>query len=130
MIQKNRSLIQLIKFGLVGIMNTLITLAVIYVLMNLFGFDYRLSNLIGYILGLINSFIWNRNWTFKSQGHPLKEIFLFIMAFALCYGIQYLFLLFLVEKLVIDPNIAQPASMIVYTITNFIINKTITFKQK
>jgi putative flippase GtrA len=125
-----KSLTQLIKFALVGVMNTLISLGIIYLLMNLFHMDYRVSNVIGYLAGLINSFIWNRNWTFKSQGHPVKEITLFILVFGISYGLQFLFLNFLVQIIELNPNLAQPTAMIVYTLINFILNKTITFQNK
>ena len=59
--------VQLLKYGVIGASNTLITLVVFYVLNTLLGAAYGLANTIGYILGLINSFVWNRNWVFKTK---------------------------------------------------------------
>ena len=50
---------QAIKYGVVGLSNTLITMIVIWVMMKLFGCREGLSNLTGYVVGILNSFIWN-----------------------------------------------------------------------
>ena len=54
--QKSDTRLQFIKFISVGILNTLVSLIVIYICMKV-GVNYKLSNLIGYIAGVINSFI-------------------------------------------------------------------------
>ncbi|MDR3142710.1 MAG: GtrA family protein, partial [Tannerellaceae bacterium] len=56
---------QVIKYGIVGISNTIVTAAVIWVMMKLSGCPAVLSNITGYIAGLLNSFILNKQWTFK-----------------------------------------------------------------
>jgi len=122
--------LEVIKFGFVGILNTLISLAVIYILMNLVGLDYRVSNISGYVAGLINSFFWNRNWTFKDkEGNPAKQAVNFIIVFLISYGIQFLALILLVDHFHIHENWAQPGAMIVYTGINYLLNKFITFRK-
>ena len=119
---------QFIKFGLVGILNTLITLTIIFLFMKVLKASYILSNVVGYILGFINSFILNKIWTFKSKGHVGKESFYFIVIFLVCYSIQLGFLIILKEKLLIKAEYAQIIAMGLYTIMNFTGNKYITFK--
>ncbi len=58
---------QAIKYGVVGLSNTLITMIVIWVMMKIFGCREGLSNLTGYVAGILNSFIWNKQWTFKGS---------------------------------------------------------------
>ena len=58
---------RILRFGLVGLLNTAIGLGTIYVLQLGFGVDYRLANTAGYALGIVNSFVLNRIWTFKSR---------------------------------------------------------------
>lgn len=123
------TIVQAVKFGLVGVMNTLITLAVIFILMKVFHLSYKWSNVIGYIIGLINSFIWNKKWTFKSTGNSIRELLVFAAVFGVCYGLQFLFLLFLVEQRGISEDWAQPLAMILYTGLNFLLNKLLTFKK-
>ena len=119
---------QFIKFGLVGVLNTIITLSIIFVFMKLFNVSYILSNVIGYLFGFINSFILNKIWTFKSKKSIGSESFFFVLIFIICYFIQLAFLIILKEKLLVKPEYAQIISMIFYSIINFTGNKFITFK--
>lgn len=120
---------QFIRFAIVGILNTAVSLITIYILMHLFSVEYKLSNLIGYILGVINSFFWSKLWVFKkNNSNILKEAVYFILIFAVCYGIQFTALVLFVEKLHIHPDIAQFLGMCVYTLFNFMLNRCITFK--
>lgn len=121
--------IQFLKFIGVGVLNTLISLGVIYLCMHV-GINYRLSNLIGYGAGVLNSFIWNKLWVFRSkEKNVLWEMFLFGITFAACYGIQYGVLLLLVEKMQINLYLAQLIAMGVYTVCNFLLNRFITFRK-
>ena len=60
-------LVQFVKFGIVGISNTLITFAVYTVLLKVFGVWYLAASAIGFVVGAINGFLLNRRWTFA--GH-------------------------------------------------------------
>lgn len=121
---------QLIRFGIVGVINTLITLIVIYVLQELLHVKYTVANLVGYIAGVINSFFWSKLWVFKKlNSNFMREAVLFLVSFGICYGIQFVALLILVETLHMADTWAQLVSMVVYTLCNFALNKCITFKK-
>ena len=68
---KATELLRFIRYCIVGAMNTAITLGVIYLCHSILGWGEYLSNVIGYIAGLINSFLWNRAWVFRAQGSRL-----------------------------------------------------------
>ncbi|QNU68729.1 GtrA family protein [Ruminiclostridium herbifermentans] len=120
---------QLIKYGLVGIVNTLITAIVLFTLMNCFGVSYKTSNAIGYVAGFVNSFIMNKLWTFKDSKAPITKQFLrFSAVFVICYLLQRWLLIFLVEELFINKNISQLIGMIFYTLISFVFNKLFAFK--
>jgi len=57
---------QLVRFGIVGVANTLISLAV-YQLLLFAGVWYLVAAPLGYMAGLLNGYVFNRSWTFKSQ---------------------------------------------------------------
>lgn len=123
-----KSLFQFIKFGIVGISNTLLTALTIWVLLKVLHCSDYVSNLIGYIVGLLNSFIWNRKWTFESKTKVSATLFKFILTFAICYILQLGNLYLLLHFTHIDSYICQLLSIVVYTIINFILNKNYTFK--
>ena len=104
---------QAIKYGVVGLSNTLITMIVIWVMMKLFGCREGLSNLTGYVAGILNSFIWNKQWTFKGSSTGwTKGAVRFTIAFIICYDHYYNHLI----------------GMAFYTVINFLVNKFYTFK--
>ncbi|MBN2656110.1 MAG: GtrA family protein [Spirochaetales bacterium] len=118
---------EMFRFGLVGISNTLVTLSIIFILTKLFAVSYVTANAIGYAAGLINSFLLNRNWTFRSRGHVGKQSFRFLFVFLICYGFQLALLIILREILSINPDPAQLVAMIFYTLLNYVLNKLFTF---
>lgn len=128
-IPDKKTVIQFGKFALVGVLNTAISLLVFYLLYNLFAIDYVVANFISYVAGVINSFIWNKLWVFHPEnGNILREMLIFLLVFGVSYAIQYICLLLLVEHLGVNPNWAQLPAMGVYTLTNYILNRYITFK--
>lgn len=125
---KSNTRLQFLKFVSVGIINTLVSLLVIYLCMEL-GVNYKLSNLFGYIAGVINSFVWSKIWVFKSRdASVIKESVKFSFTFLICYTIQYLILLLFAEKLQINKYLSQLIAMGVYTVINFLMNKFFTFR--
>ena len=126
--KKHESLIQFLKFGIVGISNTLITALTIWLLLKVLHCSDYFSNFTGYMFGLINSFIWNRKWTFESKTNVSATLFKFIVTFAISYLFQLGNLYLLLHYTHIDPYLCQLLSIIVYTLLNFALNKTYTFK--
>lgn len=58
---------QFLKFGLVGVSNTLLTFVVFTILVQALGVWYVAASAIGFIVGACNGFLLNRSWTFR--GH-------------------------------------------------------------
>ena len=104
-----RSFIQLIKFGLVGVSNTLIDFIVTNLLVFIIGFNElwwvtALYNGIGYGCGVLNSFLLNSRWTFKKEYRRTKEeVFKFILVNLISYGLSFLLVL-LFSKYVFASN--------------------------
>ncbi|MHB8062078.1 MAG: GtrA family protein [Ruminiclostridium sp.] len=120
----------IVKYGLVGVINTLITGIILFVLMNGFGVSYDISNAVGYVAGFFNSFIMNKFWTFKgNQASTLRQLIKFTAVFAICYLIQLSLVIFMVEKLNVNKNISQLVGMVFYTLIGFVFNKLFTFKK-
>lgn len=118
---------QIFKFCIIGTMNAAITYITLFLLSEL-GVNELLANFIGYILVLINSFLWSRFWIFKSQNkNILKEIIFFVSAFFLAYLLQFTSFSILVRIFNINQYLANLIGLVVFGATNFIANKKITF---
>jgi putative flippase GtrA len=124
----NTYLVQGSRFVLVGILNGIIGLGTTYAAYNLFNVPYPLANVLGYTLGLINSFILNKKWTFQSKKDPKKEIILFLLIFGVSYSLNLGSVVVSVELLHLDPNLAQLVGVFFYTSSNFFGNKLLTFR--
>lgn len=64
---RGQELVQFIKFGLVGGMNTAVDF-VVYTLLMLSGVHYLAAQVISYTVGTVNSYVVNKLWTFKGAG--------------------------------------------------------------
>ncbi|MDR1981615.1 MAG: GtrA family protein [Tannerellaceae bacterium] len=119
---------QVIKYGIVGAANTLITAAIIWVMMKKANVPAIPSNIVGYAFGVLNSFIWNKQWTFKSSARWIGSAMRFGVVFGICYLLQLMLLICLNRYLSIDPYYNQLIAMAFYTVVNFLMNKYFTFK--
>ena len=136
--------IQLLKYCVIGVLKTLITLVVFYVLNTKMGLAYGISNVVGYIFGVINSFLWNRNWVFKTKNNFKRELLLFVCGFLICLALQLCVSWILLEGLgwknlpddiipffpmeKAGQNIVMVLAMVVYTLANYAYNRCVTFR--
>lgn len=112
--------VTLIKYLIVGVINTLVTLTCIFLLMK-FGFGIYYSNIIGYVLGVILGFLLNTAFTFNK-----KISFDRTLKYCLAIGICYLLNLMVITYLLyfnLNEYLIQLLGMVVYTITGFALNK-------
>lgn len=119
---------QAIRYGIVGISNTVITAVVIWIMMKIFGFSDVASNIVGYVAGVLNSFVWNKQWTFQSSAGWTSSAIRFGVVFGVCYLMQLGLLIYLNAHLTIDSYYNQLLAMAFYTVINFVMNKFYTFK--
>lgn len=81
-------MLHFVKYNLIGIMNTLITLLVVWVLHQLMDWNLELSNFLGFVAGGCNSYLMNRIWNFKSSNGKKAEVVRFLVVFLCAYGIN------------------------------------------
>ncbi len=139
--EAKKTFVQLLKYGVIGVSNTLITLVVFYVINTLMGLDYAVANTLGYILGLVNSFVWNRTWVFCTGGNVWREAGLFALGFIICFALQMGVSQWLLSTSLHDltiswlpmkntgENVIMCLSMVVYTLANYVYNRFVTFKK-
>lgn len=122
---------QFIKFGIVGFSNTLISLAVYYILVFL-GWNYLFANTMGFLISVCNAFFWNYRYVFKDKTEtsiPKSFSKVFIT-----YGISYLVSTFLIWLMVDILHISEwlaPLIRLVVTVPlNFVLNKLWAFRKR
>ncbi len=102
---------QLVQFGLVGGLNTIIDLLVLNALLLLFPTTSTLTlltyNALAFSVGAVNSFLLNKYWTFANrQRTTLKELSRYTIA-ALC-GIAWSTLVLWLASIVLRPLAVNP----------------------
>jgi len=60
--------VRFVKFAIVGVGNTVVAFAVFHVASVWLGLPPLAGNALGWLAGFVNSFVWNRAWTFADRG--------------------------------------------------------------
>ena len=126
--------IKAIKFGIVGIVNTLFGSGIMFILYNVFNINYYASSFCNYFFGSILSYFLNKYFTFNYKKKNLKTIIKFIINILICYLVSYgairpiiRFILSGQSVKLID-NIAMFGGMIVFIILNYFGQRFFVFK--
>lgn len=129
---------QFLKFGLVGILNTVIGTAVMFFSYNVLGLGYWLSSALNYIVGSICSYVLNKRFTFESRRKSKSEIFRFIINISTCYLVAYGVAEPLVRHMILllrinwDKSLLEQVAMLfgmcLFVILNFMGQKLFVFK--
>jgi putative flippase GtrA len=119
---------QFVKFGIVGVSNTLIFFLVYTLLLKVFGVWYLAASGIGFAVGATNGFLWNRRWTFRGHvGDALTPVRWFVVQTSglfLNLGLVYLF----VDGAGLGELLGQAVTIVIVTLTTFFANRAWTFK--
>jgi len=121
-------LVQFVKFGIVGVSNTLLAFGTYTVLLKVFGVWYLAASAIGFALGAVNGFLLNRRWTFREHvGDALTPVRWGIVqscGLGLNEGLLFLF----VHGAQLDKLIAQACATAIVTTSTFFVNRAWTFR--
>ena len=86
--ETKKTLWQMAKFAIVGVLNTLVDFAVFQTLNLTLGWVYA-AQVLGYTFGVTNSYLWNSNWTFREQRtRSWKEVALFLLVNLASLGVS------------------------------------------
>lgn len=132
--EKWNLMFQFIKFGMVGVLNTLISY-VTYVLINLMGYNYHIANISAFIISVLNSFYWNHTYVFKTNGQGKSVLLKALIKTFISYGfsgliLTELLLILWIQILNISKYIAPLLNLILTIPINFLLNKFWAFRDK
>lgn len=126
-LKNNDSILQFIKFSIVGLSNTAISLFVYYTLLWL-GVSYLISNTMSWIISVFNAFYWNNKYVFKNENTWIKALIRTYISYGLSFILGSTLLVILVEVFGVT-KIVAPLMVLVITIPlNFVMNKFWTFR--
>ena len=127
---------KLIKFIIVGFINTLTGSTIMFVLYNIAGVGYWFSSAANYVVGSVLSFFLNKYFTFSVRQWSVFMIFAFIVNIAICYGIAYGIAKPATNYLLrnssrkLRENAALFTGMCLFTVINYLGQRLIVFRTK
>lgn len=111
------------RFGCVGCLNTMLDFGVFSLLNSLFGVNYIISQILSYSSGTLNSYLFNKFWTFndtRTNKKTTKEMIQFIVVNSASLGVSLISLSILMNNSSINSLFAKIISMIFAQVVNFL----------
>lgn len=153
-----KNVFQFLKFGLVGVSNTIIS-EVIYIVIVLFRGNYAVASLLGFVISVLNAYYWNNKFVFKENPDGEKRVWWKVLiktymayagGFLLNLGLLFLWIDIIhienymepvreflrnafsleLEVGVIGSLVAEGISLILTIPINFFVNKYWAFRQE
>lgn len=124
---------QFVKFGVVGVSNTLISLAVYYIFVAINPELYLWGGFAGWIVSVANAFFWGNKVVFQSKSNAKKDVLKRLLRSYLSYGATFLLsqllLVLEIQYWGVSEWLAPIINLVLTIPLNFLINKFWTFKQ-
>ena len=135
-----RNLMQFIKFGIVGVSNTLVSYLLNLLCLFLldkydFVYDYVIANTVAFVLSVLWSFYWNERFVFTKHNEDYKSNkFVRLLKMYLSYGFTGIILnnvlsFVWISVLGISKVIAPLINSAIGVPINYVINKKWTFEE-
>ena len=118
----------LVRFIIIGGVNTLFCLATIFSAKFFFKFGDFIANLLGYSIGIVTSFLLNRAWSFQHSGAIFSTALRFLYAVLASYLVNLVTVYIALNYVLLNGYLAQIFGMVAYTIALFILSKIFVFK--
>lgn len=126
----------MLRFLLVGVVNTLVGAGIMFLLYNLAGCSYWLSSAANYIVGGVVSYFLNKYYTFKNTERSWKQVLRFALNVAVCWLLAYGIAKPLALRLLagfdekFQTNAAMLAGLCLYTALNYLGQRFFAFRAK
>ena len=126
----------MLKFLLVGVVNTLVGSGIMFMLYNLAGWSYWLSSAANYVAGGIVSYFLNKYFTFQNKERSWRQVGRFVLTVSVCWLLAYGAAKPLVTLLLdgfpakLQENAAMLTGMCLYTALNYLGQRFFAFRSK
>ena len=128
---ERRVIRQFIKFGIVGISSAIIDWGLFYFFNRYLAIYYLFAKALSFIFAVINSYIWNRRWTFRSENtQKMQEFSKFLIVSVIGLLLNTLIMFIAVEKYHLRYIFGLMLATAIVVFWNFLANKLWTFRVK
>lgn len=124
-----------LKFVLVGVINTVIGTAIMFVFYNVLGLSYWISSASNYFFGSICSYLLNKYFTFKYQEKGIASLIRFTLNILVCYLLAYGIAKSVMQWMLSDysvsiqENVSMLLGMCLFVVFNYMGQRYFAFKK-
>ena len=120
---------ELIVYCMIGCTGATLDFVVYALLTESAGWHYQVSNLISVSFGIVNNFFLNYHFNFNVKDHLFRRLISFYCVGMFGWLMSACCLWILVEKSGVSSLVAKVATIVLVTVTQFCLNKLVTFKK-
>lgn len=121
--------VPLFRFVIVGLVNTLVSLLLIYGCKWLIGMGDIAANMVGYGVGMMCGFLLNKRWTFGHSGELVPAFLRYVAVLASAYLLNLMTVLFAIHNLRLNEYLAQALGIFPYTTVTFFGSRFFAFRK-
>ncbi|ODU54808.1 MAG: hypothetical protein ABT01_07615, partial [Clostridium sp. SCN 57-10] len=114
--------------GLIGVLNTAVDFAVFYALNKMLRLDPYLSQIGAFIIAALNSFLWNKYWTFEKRA-PVsrREVTRYLVTNGMYLLLSLAVMRVLIQVFSLDPFLAKFPTAVCMVLFNYLMAKLWVF---
>ena len=124
---------ELILYLIFGVLATVINIVAFWICNDIFHIEYKVSNIVAWILSVIFAFITNKLLVFesknKSKEETTKEAIGFIGARLFSLVVDMILMILMIDTLKMNSLVAKIISNVVVVIINYIFSKFLIFRK-
>lgn len=110
---------QITRYAMVGLVSNAIVY-VLYLLVTWLGTGHKTAMTCLYVIGVLQTFVFNRSWSFRYDGASMPALVRYAIAYALGYVVNLLALLVLVDHVGLPHQLVQGVMILVVAAMLFI----------
>ena len=120
---------QLFWYCVIGCSGAALDFVVFYLLVNFASYHHQLANFISISCGIVNNFMLNYFFNFKSGNRIWLRLLSFYAVGMVGWALSAAMLYILVDKLALLPVVAKLLTIFVVTIVQYVLNKSLSFRK-
>ena len=119
---------QFIRYVIVGLASNAV-MYIAYIVLTLVGMGPKLAMSLLYGIGVLQTFVFNKNWSFRFEGAATPVLVRYATVYAVGYVIQFLALMLLVDQIGLPHQWVMGALILFIALLLFLAQKFWVFRQ-
>lgn len=114
--------VQLSRYVVVGLISNA-SGYLLYLLLTTLGLGHKMSMTLLYVIGTLQTFVFNKSWTFTHRGGTRQSLLRYLMAYGGCYILNLVLLYFLVDRIRLPHMLVQGMAILGIALLLFFLQK-------